>query len=254
MSWAPSLSVEADTYKIEWNQTSLLCTVTIRVFTALFMPCLSTEEPSGVPEGSVVSLMLSCSDLAAAWVSSSCLWSLLLPFSCHPSLPCGCVIKNEGKWLSACTEPHLGDSSSSLTSVTAKLRFPQGTTLYHLSCRTSMKPWDLYWLIRSEMFEVSGELGGRPMPYPRRKNSTITLFFVLFLLMYVHFRVEEQAGTLFQPANSTLVYCGLRMLRQDPFLCKIKSPNIIRYKQNKQIQNYYSHTRNMLNCRFKKWK
>lgn len=32
---------------------------------------------------------------------------------------------------------------SSLTSVTAKTRFPQGTILYHLSCRRSMKPEDL---------------------------------------------------------------------------------------------------------------
>lgn len=29
------------------------------------------------------------------------------------------------------------------TSVTAKTRFPQGTILYHLSCRRSMKPDDL---------------------------------------------------------------------------------------------------------------
>lgn len=43
------------------------------------------------------------------------------------------------------------------TSVTAKLRLPQGTTLYHLSCSMSMKPSDLYWLTSSEMLEVSGE-------------------------------------------------------------------------------------------------
>lgn len=138
--------------------------------------------------------------------------------------------------MSACTKPHLGDPSSSLTSVTAKLLFPQGTTLYHLSCRTSMKPWDLYWLIRSEMFEVRGELGGRPMPYPRRENSTIiSLFLVWFLLKYAHFSMEEQAGTLFQPASSNLAYCGLRMLRQDLFLCKIKSLNINRISKFKII-------------------
>lgn len=131
--------------------------------------------------------------------------------------------------MSACTKPCLGDPTSSLTSVTAKLRFPQGTTLYHLSCRTSMKPWDLYWLIRSEIFEVSGELGGRPMPYPRRENSAIiSLFLVWFLLTYVHFSMEEGGGTLFQPASSNLAYCGLRMLRKDLFWGKIKSLNINR--------------------------
>ena len=51
-----------------------------------------------------------------------------------------------------------------LTSVTAKLRLPQGTTLYHLSCSRSMKPSDLYWLTSSEMLEVSGEFWGSPIP------------------------------------------------------------------------------------------
>lgn len=44
-----------------------------------------------------------------------------------------------------------------LTSVTANTRFPQGTTLYHLSCSRSMYPSDLYLLINSEMLEVKGE-------------------------------------------------------------------------------------------------
>lgn len=60
-----------------------------------------------------------------------------------------------------------------LTSVTTKLLFPHGTTLYHLSCKTSMKPWDLYWLMSSEIFEVSGEFGGRPIPYPSKRTTPV---------------------------------------------------------------------------------
>lgn len=52
------------------------------------------------------------------------------------------------------------------TSVTAKTRFPQGTTLYHLSCRRSMKPSDLYLLMNSDRLEVRGEFWGNPIPYP----------------------------------------------------------------------------------------
>lgn len=51
-----------------------------------------------------------------------------------------------------------------LTSVTAKTLFPQGTTLYHLSCRRSMKPSDLYLLMNSDRLEVRGEFWGSPMP------------------------------------------------------------------------------------------
>lgn len=67
-------------------------------------------------------------------------------------------------------------SSFSLTSVTAKLLLPQGTTLYHFSCSTSINPCDLYWLISSDILEVKGELGGRPMPYPRRKYNLRWVF------------------------------------------------------------------------------
>lgn len=67
-------------------------------------------------------------------------------------------------------------SSFPLTSVTAKLLLPQGTTLYHLSCSTSINPCDLYWLISSDILEVKGELGGRPMPYPRRKYNLRWVF------------------------------------------------------------------------------
>lgn len=70
----------------------------IRIFTALFMACLSPEELSGASLSSTVPLTSSsCSDLTAPQVSSSCLQSLLLPFRCHPSLPCGNVIRNERK-------------------------------------------------------------------------------------------------------------------------------------------------------------
>lgn len=70
-----------------------------------------------------------------------------------------------------------------LTSVTAKLLFPQGTILYHLSCNTSINPWDLYWLMSSDILEVSGELGGRPMPYPRREYNLRSAF---------HLRASEE--------------------------------------------------------------
>lgn len=148
-----------------------------------------------------------CSDLNAAGLSISCFWSLMLPFSCSPYLSCVYVYWTlwirRNNWQLEQILIYMTQVPA-LTSVTAKLLFPHGTTLYHLSCRTSMKPWDLYWLISSEMFEVSGELGGRPIPYPRRKNSTIIslLLVCFFLLNYVHF--NYQVGILFQQASSNL--------------------------------------------------
>lgn len=144
--------------------------------------------------------------------------------------------------MSACTKPHLGDPSSSLTSVTAKLLFPQGTTLYHLSCRTSMKPWDLYWLIRSEMFEVRGELGGRPMPYPRRENSTIIS---LSRLVFAEVCSFQRGRASWHSVSASQLKPGLlwsENAETRPFFVQNK---VTQYKQNKQIQNYYGHTRNM---------
>ena len=134
--------------------------------------------------------------------------------------------------------------SSLLTSVTAKLLFPHGTTLYHLSCRTSMKPWDLYWLISSEMFEVRGELGGRPIPYPRRKTSTIiSLLLVGFLVKYVHFSYQLLAWVIklafcfSQPVQTwMLVYHGLRTLRWHFLLCITSYPNTNRICKFKIIK------------------
>ncbi len=56
-----------------------------------------------------------------------------------------------------CTAQTVPVHQLTLTSVTANTRFPQGTTLYHLSCSRSMYPSDLYLLMNSEMLEVRGE-------------------------------------------------------------------------------------------------
>ena len=91
-------------------------------------------------------------------------------------------------------------SGSPLTSVTAKLLLPQGTTLYHLSCSTSINPCDLYWLISSDMLEVKGELGGRPMPYPRRKYNLRWVFH-----LRVSWDVATTPDTAVRPGNKDIV-------------------------------------------------
>ena len=102
-------------------------------------------------------------------------------------------------------------SSFPLTSVTAKLLLPQGTTLYHLSCSTSINPCDLYWLISSDILEVKGELGGRPMPYPRRKHNLRWVF---------HLRISWVVATTpdiaVRPGNNDIVsfhHLSLKRLR-----------------------------------------
>lgn len=92
----------------------------------------------------------------------------------------------------------------SLTSVTAKLLLPQGTTLYHLSCSTSINPCDLYWLISSDILEVSGELGGRPMPYPRRKIPSQMSFSLASFLRGCCYDLCDIAS---RPGNKGMVNC-----------------------------------------------
>lgn len=65
---------------------------------------------------------------------------------------------------------------------------------------------------------MSGELGGRPIPYPRRKNSTVVslshlLLTELYCFLVLSGTAADQVGTLSEVRTWMLVSHGWKKLR-----------------------------------------